>query len=104
MDDATQEIEVTAADESPEPDNPDPDDPDPDDPDAPEPGGGLEPLTVTPDGRYLQKGNEPFFWLGDTAWLLFSATEQADLEAYLDDAVAKGFNVVQVFLTAEWNG
>ena len=95
VDDVTQGIEVMAADDSPEPD--DPDDPEPDD-------GSLEPLTVTPDGRYLQKGGEPFFWLGDTAWLLFSATEQADLETYLDDAVAKGFNVVQVFLTAEWNG
>ena len=100
-DDAVQEIEATAAGDEPDPDEPDPED-DPDD--GPEPDEGLERLTVAPDGRTLQKGSEPFFWLGDTAWLLFSATEQEDLETYLDDAVAKGFNVVQVFLTAEWNG
>ena len=64
----------------------------------------LAPISVSPDGRTLRAGDEPFFWLGDTAWLLFSATEREDVLFYLDDAQAKGFTVVQVFLTAVWSG
>ena len=68
-------------------------------------------ITVTPsyrlpalsvDGHTLLSGGEPFFWLGDTAWLLWRTTRHDDVTRYLDDAVAKGFTVVQVFLTAAW--
>ena len=64
----------------------------------------LEPLMTSKDGHTLRQGNKPFFWLGDTAWLLFSATRHDDVLFYLDDAKAKGFTVVQVNLTAAWSG
>ncbi len=28
------------------------------------------PLRVSDNKRYMQNGDQPFFWLGDTAWLL----------------------------------
>lgn len=63
---------------------------------------GLEPLTVSPDGRGFLRGGEPFLWLGDTAWLLYTAVTPEQAALYLDDAKAKGFTVVQTFLTADW--
>ena len=63
----------------------------------------LEPLSLASDGRSLRSGSEPFFWLADTAWLLWTTTEQADVIRYLDDAQAKGFNVVQVAMSAVWS-
>lgn len=76
-------------------------DPDPDP--EPEPTTGLKPLTVSADGRNLLKGGEPFIWHADTAWQLFATTNQSELELYLDDVAAKGFTVVQVFMTAIWS-
>ena len=40
----------------------------------------------------------PFFWLGDTGWLLFSKLDREDARKYLDDRARKGFNVIQVML------
>jgi hypothetical protein len=54
------------------------------------------PIRVSPDGRHFVDGaGQPFFWLGDTAWPLFTqySTEQA--EAYLANRGAKGFTVIQ---------
>lgn len=64
----------------------------------------LEPLTISKNGHTLEQAGKPFFWLGDTAWLLFSATKHDEVTFYFDDAKAKGFTVVQVNLTAAWNG
>lgn len=64
---------------------------------------GLAPLTVSPDGRGFLQSGEPFLWLGDTAWLLYTAMTQEQVAFYLDDAKAKGFTVVQTFLTADWS-
>nr|WP_262890534.1 DUF4038 domain-containing protein [Rhodocytophaga rosea] len=36
------------------------------------------------------------FWLGDTAWELFSRVTFDEIKLYLDNRVAKGFNVIQV--------
>ena len=61
-------------------------------------------LSVSPNRRFLQQaGGSPFFWLGDTAWLLFSRLDRADTRRYLDDRQAKGFTVIQVVVlhTAE---
>lgn len=38
---------------------------------------------------------KPFFWNGDTPWLLYHGLKFEDVEVYLDDRVAKKFNVVQ---------
>jgi len=54
------------------------------------------PIVVSPNGRFLQyKDGTPFFWLGDTAWLLFQKLDRAETVRYLDDRRRKGFNVVQ---------
>lgn len=56
-------------------------------------------LKVSPDGHYLttEKG-DPFFWLGDTGWLLLQKLNHQDVEKYLDDRKAKGFNVIQMMV------
>jgi hypothetical protein len=57
------------------------------------------PIRVAANGRYLTdaEGN-PFFWLGDTPWQLFTSYTPADIQTYLDDRQAKGFTVVQAVL------
>ncbi|MFD1771982.1 glycoside hydrolase family 140 protein [Sphingobacterium suaedae] len=56
-------------------------------------------LQVSENGRYLttEKG-EPFFWLGDTGWLLFNKLNRAEADQYLDDRKNKGFNVIQAMV------
>lgn len=60
---------------------------------------GLPVLKVSDNHRYLvdEKGN-PFFWLGDTGWLLFSKLNREDAEKYLSDRAAKGYNVIQIMM------
>lgn len=56
-------------------------------------------LTVSGNGRYLQHANgRPFFWLGDTAWLLFQKMDRAEVRTYFEDRKRKGFNVVQCII------
>ena len=57
------------------------------------------PLKVSENKRYLadEKG-DPFFWLGDTGWLLFSKLSREEAVRYLDDRRQKGFNVIQVMV------
>ncbi len=56
-------------------------------------------LKISENQRFLmdEKG-EPFFWLGDTGWLLFSKLNREEAELYLSDRAAKGFNVIQVMV------
>lgn len=56
-------------------------------------------LKLSENNRYFQKENgDPFFWLGDTGWLLFSKLDRKDAEIYLEDRAKKGFNVIQVMV------
>ena len=56
-------------------------------------------LKVSENGRFLMDENgDPFFWLGDTGWLVFSKLSREEAETYLQDRAAKGFNVVQVMV------
>ena len=56
-------------------------------------------LRISDDGRYFVDNNgKPFFWLGDTAWLMFSKLTRQEILTYLNDRQAKGFNVLQVML------
>lgn len=56
-------------------------------------------LKVSENGRYLQFENgKPFFWLGDTGWLLFSKLNREDADRYLSDRAENGFNVIQVMV------
>jgi hypothetical protein len=58
-----------------------------------------EPVVVSQNGHFLQyRDGRPFFWLADTAWLMFDKLNDADTEKYLEDRRGKGFNVVQVML------
>ncbi|HCY40256.1 MAG TPA: glycoside hydrolase [Prolixibacteraceae bacterium] len=59
---------------------------------------GLPPLKVSGNGSYLTAGNQPFFWLADTGWLLFGKLNPAETVKYFDDRKQKGFNVIQVMI------
>jgi hypothetical protein len=62
----------------------------------------LQLLKISANKRYFQtKDGKPFFWLGDTGWLLFKKCKKEDAIKYLDDRKAKGFNVIQVMLLHE---
>lgn len=57
------------------------------------------PLKVSKDGHYFQTSDgQPFFWLGDTGWLLFTNLNESEIDHYLADRQQKGFNVIQVML------
>jgi hypothetical protein len=61
------------------------------------------PIRVSPDGRYfVDRGDKPFFWLGDTAWPLFVEYTTAQAESYLTNRGQKGFTVVQAVVA--WGG
>ncbi|MGG9960841.1 glycoside hydrolase family 140 protein [Ferruginibacter sp. SUN106] len=63
-----------------------------------------QPLKISANKRYFQtKDGKPFFWLGDTGWLLFKKCKKEDAIKYLDDRKSKGFNVIQVMLLHELN-
>jgi len=62
----------------------------------------LQALKISTNKRYFQtKDGRPFFWLGDTGWLLFKKCKKEDAIKYLDDRWQKGFNVIQVMLLHE---
>ncbi|MBN1414254.1 MAG: glycoside hydrolase family 140 protein [Bacteroidales bacterium] len=53
-------------------------------------------LVVSENGRYLQHDNgDPFFWLGDTGWLLFQRLNREQAIQYIENRKAKGFTVIQ---------
>jgi hypothetical protein len=57
----------------------------------------LKPLKISPNGRYfITSDGKPFFWLGDTGWLLFSKLKREEVARFLADRKGKGFNVIQV--------
>src|SRR6266699_3379293 len=56
-------------------------------------------LTVSPNGRYFtDQHGKPFFYLGDTCWLLFQRLNRAEADEYLKDRAAKGFTVIQAYV------
>ena len=56
-------------------------------------------LVVSQNGRYFMTGDgKPFFWLGDTGWLLFGKLKRAEVIRYLDDRKEKGYNVIQAMV------
>jgi len=57
------------------------------------------PLIVSENGRYLQHTNgKPFFWLGDTVWLMSQKLNRDQIKTYFANRKAKEFNVVQCCL------
>lgn len=56
-------------------------------------------LIISENHRFFATENgDPFFWLGDTGWLLFTKLDREEAETYFDDRAGKGFNVIQAVL------
>lgn len=54
-------------------------------------------LIVSWNGRLLQYENgEPFFYLGDTGWLLATKLTREEVQRYLENRRQKGFTVIQM--------
>lgn len=54
-------------------------------------------LRVSDNQRFLQyTDGTPFFWLGDTGWLLPQSLDRSETKNYLATCARNGFNVVQV--------
>lgn len=58
----------------------------------------MEALRISDNGRYLMQGNKPFFWLGDTAWLMLQKLNEEEMRIYLRNRKEKGYNVIQTVL------
>ena len=56
------------------------------------------PLRVSENGSYLMEGEKPFFWLGDTAWLLLHRLDKEQVYTYLRNRKELGYNVIQTVL------
>jgi hypothetical protein len=64
----------------------------------------LQPLKISANKRFIITADgKPFFWLGDTGWLLFIKCNREDAIKYLDDRKQKGFNVIQVMVVHDIN-
>lgn len=61
-------------------------------------------LSVSENGRYFKNGATPFFWMGDTAWLLFQNLTLEETYVYLKNRKDKGFNVIQATIIHELPG
>jgi len=56
-------------------------------------------LKVSANGRYFtDQGGKPFFYLGDTAWLIFQRLDNKEVDDYLKDRAGKGFTVLQAYV------
>lgn len=54
------------------------------------------PLRVGADGRsFTGSDGEPFFWLADTAWSLFTDLSRSEAQTYLDARAEQGFTVIR---------
>jgi|ERR1035437_8009132 hypothetical protein len=53
-------------------------------------------IVISENHHFLQyKNGEPFFWLGDIGWFLFSKLTREEVKVYLKNRKEKGFNVIQ---------
>jgi hypothetical protein len=53
-------------------------------------------LGVSSSRRFLTLNSQPFFWLGDTVWLLAQLPSNEELELYLKTRAEQGFTVIQL--------
>ncbi len=62
-------------------------------------------LKISGDKHYIvTANNEPFFWLGGTAWEMLHRLNREETTVYLQDRALKGFTVIQTVVLAELNG
>jgi len=68
-------------------------------------GQNLPLLKVSNNQNYIvTQDNEPFFWLGGTAWELIHRLTKEEIDVYLTDRANKGFTVIQTVILAELDG
>src|SRR5436190_927476 len=61
-------------------------------------------LKISANKRFFSTTDgKPFFWLGDTGWLLFVKCTREDAIQYLETRKQQGFNVVQVMVLHDMN-
>jgi len=62
-------------------------------------------LQVSPSRHFLQHAGtgKHFFYLADTAWGLVMRLDRAEVDLYLKDCAAKGFNAVQTVALWDWS-
>ncbi|MCR4676150.1 MAG: glycoside hydrolase family 140 protein [Sphaerochaetaceae bacterium] len=53
---------------------------------------------LTVKDRYLYEDGKPFFWLGDTAWLMLEKLSEDEIRHYFRSRSLLGYNVVQIVL------
>jgi hypothetical protein len=54
-------------------------------------------LQVSANSRFLQfSDGTPFFWLGDTGWLLPERLDRNEVDYYLQRCRTAGYNMVQI--------
>lgn len=59
---------------------------------------GME-LKVGSNGRhFVDQDGRPFFYLGDTCWLIFQRLNREEVDEFLKDRAAKGFTVIQAYV------
>lgn len=59
-------------------------------------------IKISANKRFFQTADgKPFFWLGDTGWLLFGKLNKDEVLAYLDARRQQGFNVIQSMVLHE---
>ena len=61
-------------------------------------------LTISDNKHYLLEDGKPFFWLGDTGWLIFGNFTDDEAYTYLRNRAEKGFNVIQAVLIYSTEG
>ena len=62
-------------------------------------------LKISENQRFIvTEQNEPFFWLGGTAWELLHRLTHEEIDLYLTDRAQKGFTVIQTVILAELDG
>jgi hypothetical protein len=68
---------------------------------------GQEPqlLRISDNKKYIvNQDNEPFFWLGCTAWEMIHRLKKEEIDLYLTDRASKGFSIIQTVVLAELDG
>lgn len=64
----------------------------------------LKPVRISSNQRFFcTEEGHPFFWLGDTGWLLFVKCTREEALYYLDTRQQQGINVIQVMLLHDFN-
>ena len=54
-----------------------------------------KPVECRTGSSYFWRDGQVFFWLGDTAWLMFHELTREEIDDYLMNRTQKGFNVIQ---------